>query len=92
MSKAQLETFYQEVLQDKALQERFKPLTERENVVALVMQIGRERNYNFSIEEVEAKVDEWNTYDSEQELNNELLESIAGGITVNGICFSWSFN
>ncbi|BAZ52084.1 nitrogen fixation protein [Nostoc sp. NIES-4103] len=89
MSVAQLETFYQEVLQDKALQERFKPLTERESVVALVMNIGRERNYDFTLEEVEAKVDEWNSYNSEQELSDELLESISGGVNI--ICFHFRF-
>jgi len=77
MSKANLEQFYQEVLKDQALQERFRTVAGSDSVAALAVELGQEKGYSFTAEEVQAYLDEMNA--SDQELSDELLEAVAGG-------------
>ncbi|MCA1992632.1 MAG: Nif11-like leader peptide family natural product precursor [Coleofasciculus sp. S288] len=79
MSKANLEQFYQDVLQDQALQEQFRTATDPDSMAALAVQLGQEKGYSFTTEEVQAYID-----DQGQELSDELLEAIAGGARAGG--------
>ena len=54
MAQTDLASFHQLVLQDTALQEALRKTVERERFVALMLQLGQERGYNFTAEEVEA--------------------------------------
>jgi predicted ribosomally synthesized peptide with nif11-like leader len=58
MSKANLESFYAEVLRDSSLQERLTSVNESGNMAALAVGLGKEKGYDFTVAEVEAKVAE----------------------------------
>ena len=77
MSKANLEQLRQEVAQDPALQERLNQAQDNESLIATVTELGQEKGYSFTRQEVEEYIDEMNT--SEQEISEEQLEAIAGG-------------
>ena len=77
MSKANLEQLRQEVEQDSALQERLNQAQNNESLIALVTEIGQEKGYSFTRQEVEEYLNEMNI--SQQELSEEQLEAIAGG-------------
>lgn len=47
-----LEQFYQEVLGDVTLQERLKAATSSEELVSIALQLGAEKGYSFTKEEV----------------------------------------
>ena len=93
MSKANLEHFYQEALKDQALQEQLRTATDRDSMAALAVELGKEKGYSFTTEEVQAYIDESTMSPPQQELSNEMLEAIAGGggarpdwFDVNGVC------
>ncbi|MBD2729698.1 Nif11 family protein [Nostoc sp. FACHB-892] len=47
-----LEQFYTEVLKDSVLQERLKAATDAENLSKLAVELGKEKGYFFTKEEV----------------------------------------
>ena len=74
MSIASLNQFQNKVMQDSALQEQFKTTeaTSPESLGELAVKLGAERGYSFTLEDIQATVD--------QELSDAELESVAGGI------------
>lgn len=85
MSKANLEQLRQEVEQVPALQERLNQAQDNDSLIALVTEIGQEKGYSFTRQEVEEYISQINT--SQEELSEEQLEAVAGGkalIRVNG--------
>jgi predicted ribosomally synthesized peptide with nif11-like leader len=54
MSKESFEQFRQLVLRDTVLQEQLRSTPEREAFIALVLRMGEERGYAFTVEDVEA--------------------------------------
>ncbi|KAM3102288.1 Nif11-like leader peptide family natural product precursor [Phormidesmis sp. 146-12] len=78
METANLEQFYQDILKDPALQERLKTVTDRDSMVALIVQIGKEKGYNFSPEEIKGYLDELDASNSQRWFRQELLEAVAG--------------
>ena len=86
MSLAKFEQFNQKVEQDSALQERLNKSQDKETLIAVITEIGQEKGYNFTRQEVEEYINEMNT--SQQEISEEQLESIAGGAAkTDGINF-----
>ena len=90
MSKANLEQLRQEVAQDSTLQERLNQAQDNESLIALVTEIGQEKGYSFTRQEVEEYINEMNSSDTQQEISEEQLEAIAGGAAkvdgwVNGV-------
>jgi predicted ribosomally synthesized peptide with nif11-like leader len=88
MSKANLEQLRQEVAQDSALQQRLNQAKDNESVIAVITEIGQEKGYSFSRQEVEEYISDMNN--SQQEISDEQLESIAGGAAktdgwINGV-------
>jgi predicted ribosomally synthesized peptide with nif11-like leader len=63
MSQENFEQFRQLVLQDTALQQQLRGTYDREQMVALLQQLGAERGYSFTNEDVldalRAKQREW---------------------------------
>lgn len=53
MSQENLETLKQVLLKSTLLQERLKPALDRRSFVNLVVELGAERGYSFTAEEVE---------------------------------------
>ena len=86
MSKANLEQLRQEVEQDSALQERLNQAQNNESLIALVTEIGQEKGYSFTRQEVKEYINEMNI--SQEELSEEQLEAIAGGKGI-GINVGW---
>ena len=60
MSQANLEKFYEDVLQDQTLQEKILSVSPTGNMAALTVGLGKEKGYDFTVAEVEAKVSELN--------------------------------
>lgn len=54
MSRESFEQFRQLVLQDNVLQERLRETVDRETFITLVVRLGEERGYGFTVEDVEA--------------------------------------
>lgn len=48
----ELEQFYQALLQDPMLQERLKAATDPDNLCELAVELGQEKGYSFTKEEV----------------------------------------
>lgn len=53
-SSEDLDRFGQEVLQDQDLQHQLRTTTDRESFLHLVISLGHERGYRFSVSDVEA--------------------------------------
>ncbi len=79
MSSATLDRFYQEVVSDTTLQQRFQSVNDREAIVNTAVQIGQEKGYNFTSEEVEDWINTQTNSPSSGELKDEELETVAGG-------------
>ena len=54
MSRESFEQFRQGVLQDMSLQERLRETPDRDSFLTLLLQLGEERGYDFTVEDVEA--------------------------------------
>lgn len=83
MPIASYNQFQQAVMQDSALQEQFKTAaaTSPESLDELVVKLGAERGYSFTLEEIQqATVEAASSYPSvEEELRDEELEMVSGG-------------
>jgi predicted ribosomally synthesized peptide with nif11-like leader len=85
MSKANLEQLRQEAAKDLALKER---LNKAKDNVETIIQIGQEKGYSFTQHEVEEYISKMN--DSQQEISEEQLESVAGGAAkTDGLNIFW---
>jgi predicted ribosomally synthesized peptide with nif11-like leader len=56
MSLESLEQFIQEVIEDQALQEQLMSVPDEEGIVSLAVQLGQEKGYSFTDEEVREKL------------------------------------
>jgi predicted ribosomally synthesized peptide with nif11-like leader len=83
MERFNLEYFNQVVAQDQELQEKLKAAIDPETFVKLVVDLGKEKGYSFTTQEVEKTIIEAEEKkDTEalwQELNERELEVVAGG-------------
>ncbi len=79
MSIAILNHFYQEVVSDQALQQRFQSVTNREGVVNMAVELSQEKGYNFTSKEVEQWLNTHSADGGSGELKDEELEAVAGG-------------
>lgn len=84
MSQAKIEQFNQLVEQDSALQERLNQAEGKESVIAVIMEIAKEKGYSFTKQEAEKYVRQ---LISQQEISEEQLESIAGGAAKTDILY-----
>lgn len=73
-----LEQFRQQVLQDPALAEQFKAVQSPEEFANLVVRLGQEWGYNFTVEEVMVAIAQQSSNES-IELSDAQLEAVAGG-------------
>ena len=64
MSLESLQQFYQRVLEDPTLQERVRRATSQESLVRLMVRLGQENGYDFTLEEVRQRMEEeWVKYE-----------------------------
>lgn len=56
MSQENLETFKQVLVKSTLLQEKLKPALDKESFVQLLVELGAERGYTFTAEEVDLSV------------------------------------
>jgi predicted ribosomally synthesized peptide with nif11-like leader len=65
--------FYQRVLEDPALQERVRRATSQESLVRLMVRLGQENGYDFTVEEVRQRMEEeWIKYQIHYPIENLL--------------------
>lgn len=84
MSIESLNQFQHEVMQDSALQEQFKTAaaTSPETLSEFAIKVGAERGYSFTLEEIQAAVEDASSSPSAEEtLKDEELEMVSGGAT-----------
>jgi predicted ribosomally synthesized peptide with nif11-like leader len=79
-----IEEFYQLVKQDASLQEQLKSTTDMDSFVNMVIQLGQERGYEFTVDEVKMAIASvsltaLNEDDETFELSDEQLLAVAGG-------------
>lgn len=93
MSKENMEQFYQELSQNQEWQENLKKATDIETFTKLIAELGKEKGYTFTSEQVEVATTE--TIENEaastdvwEELPDEQLEAVAGGFSGLGFEFS----
>lgn len=88
MSIESYNQFHKEVMQDSALQEQLKAVaaTSPESLGNLVVKLGAERGYNFTLENIQQATVEAasSSPGAEEALKDEELEMISGG-TIVGI-------
>jgi predicted ribosomally synthesized peptide with nif11-like leader len=73
MSLETLQQFYQRVLEDPALQERVRQATSQESLVRLLVRLGQENGYDFTVEEVRQRMqEEWAKYQIRYPIENLL--------------------
>jgi predicted ribosomally synthesized peptide with nif11-like leader len=71
MSLESLQQFYQRVLEDPALQERVREATSQESLVRLMVRLGQEYGYDFTVEEVRQRMqEEWGEYQIRYPIEN----------------------
>ncbi|MCA1991903.1 MAG: Nif11-like leader peptide family natural product precursor [Coleofasciculus sp. S288] len=71
--------FFQDVENDSALQASLKAASDSGSFAQQAVQLGQEKGYSFTAEEVEAVMTAIETYSDEEELSERELESVAGG-------------
>jgi predicted ribosomally synthesized peptide with nif11-like leader len=83
MAQENLNQFYQIAAQDQELHEKLKAAIDPEAFAELVVELGEEKGYSFTTQEVErAIIEAKEKKDTEalwQELNERELEVVAGG-------------
>jgi predicted ribosomally synthesized peptide with nif11-like leader len=83
MASENLGQFYEMIAQDQELQEKLKATMGSETFVKLVVNLGEEKGYSFTTQEVErAIIEAKEKKDTEtlwQELNERELEVVVGG-------------
>ncbi len=73
MSLESLQQFYQGVLEEPALQERVRQATSQESLVRLMVRLGQENGYDFTVEEVRQRMqEEWGKYQIRYPIENLL--------------------
>jgi predicted ribosomally synthesized peptide with nif11-like leader len=73
MSLESLQQFYQRVLEDPALQDRVRRATSQESLVRLMVRLGQENGYDFTVEEVRQRMEEeWIKYEIRYPIENLL--------------------
>ncbi|MFB2892474.1 Nif11-like leader peptide family natural product precursor [Aerosakkonemataceae cyanobacterium BLCC-F50] len=84
MSSATLNQFFQEIAQDKTLQQRLQEATDHESLVNKLEQLSKEKGYEFTttdvcewLESVAYQVE--NQLNASSELSQEELELVTGG-------------
>lgn len=73
MAVATIERFQQALLQDVVLQEQLKQATDPESFARLAVQLGQERGFQFTVEDVKAVSV---ARPSEKRLSNRQLEAV----------------
>ena len=71
--------FFQDVENDPSLQASLKAARDSGSFAQQAVQLGQEKGYSFTIEEVEAVMTAMESQSDEGELNESELESVAGG-------------
>ncbi len=79
MTTDQIEQFQQQIAQDQTLQARIAAINTRDDLIRLVLEIGKEQGYTFTDDEVQHLVDELSGGEAVEELTEDELESVAGG-------------
>ena len=80
MSVETVNQFYQEVMQEPALLEKFQSAPDQESLANLAVEVGQQKGYSFTVDEVEQALAAQNAAASETgELSDEQLEAVAGG-------------
>jgi len=79
MSVESINQFYQEVMQEPALLEKFQSAPDQESLVNLAVEVGQQKGYSFTVDEVEQALAAQNAAQQE-ELSDEQLEAVAGGV------------
>ncbi len=79
MSFESVNQFYQEVMQEPALLEKFQSAPDRESLVNLAVEVGQQKGYSFTLDEVEQALAAQNAASETGELSDEQLEAVAGG-------------
>lgn len=82
MVKKSLEQFFQLTSQDQEFQEKLEAAQDPERFLRLFVQLGEQKGYSFTLEEVEAALDAAAMALDGEELSEEQLAAMAGG-------FSW---
>jgi predicted ribosomally synthesized peptide with nif11-like leader len=80
MSVESVNQFYQEVMQEPALLEKFQSAPDQESLVNLAVEVGQQKGYSFTAEEVEQALAAQNAASETGELSDEQLEAVSGGI------------
>ena len=78
MSKEAVEGFYRKVLQDAALQDKFRTAPNEEAFVQLAVDLGAKHGFSFTAAEVRARLKE-EAGKLRGELSDRELEAVAGG-------------
>lgn len=69
--------FQKVVMQDAALQEQFRSVTDPASFVDLAVRLGQERGFGFTFEDVQIALADLQS--SRKVLSDELLDKVAGG-------------
>jgi len=75
-----MQRFHQEIIGDPALQKRLREATNDSSLVSLVLELGQERGYKFTKQEVEEYIKEVKGSSSKKQLSDAQLETIVGGL------------
>ncbi len=79
MSVESVNQFYQEVMQEPALLEKFQAASDRESLANLAVEVGQQKGYSFTVDQVEQALAAQNAASETGELSDEQLEAVAGG-------------
>lgn len=78
MTNKNIEQVYQMISKDSALQARLRAASDRKSQVALVVQVGKEKGYDFKTSEVETFLADREGA-KEGALSDEALDTVVGG-------------
>jgi predicted ribosomally synthesized peptide with nif11-like leader len=79
MSKSEIERFHQEVQRDPRLQDRLRQANNESKLVSVALELGQEKGYKFTKQELEAYLHEAGKSLAKRELTEKELENVTGG-------------
>ncbi|NJS09142.1 MAG: Nif11-like leader peptide family natural product precursor [Microcoleus sp. CSU_2_2] len=79
MSVESVNQFYQQLMQEPALRQQFQAALDRESLVNLAVEVGQQKGYKFTAEEVKQALTAQSVISEAEELSDQQLETVAGG-------------
>ncbi len=80
MTRDDLQRLSQEIMEDQELLAKFEDIDDRDVFIKMVLEAGKKKGYDVTVEEVHAAIEATDDWQEADELTDEQLDMVAGGM------------